>query len=230
VALLAFAVFALVLQAKIVLNVTFLHYGFALAAPALVLVVWCATVALPDAVARSGGSASVAAWIAAGLVVALGAAHVSRQVEVWSLYETALGAPPDEMRVGPGRGRVLASVVEEIRERTAPGQSVAVFPEGVMLNYLARRPLAVPYFTFTPFDLVVTPEAEILAAFAASPPDLVVLVHRETREYGLPFFGRSYGRSLNTWVRRNYRPVRMIGDPPLRQGSDFGALVMERQP
>ena len=69
-----------------------------------------------------------------------------------------------------------------------------------------------------------------MAAFEATPPHLVVLVHRETAEYGQRFFGRDYGRGLDAWVRRNYRPVRTVGDPPLRPGSRIGATVWERRP
>jgi hypothetical protein len=58
-------------------------------------------------------------------------------------------------------------------------------------------------------------EDRILEDLRAQPPDYVVLVHRETGEYGLPLFGTHYAPRLLEWVRDAYEPVALVGAPPL---------------
>ena len=62
------------------------------------------------------------------------------------------------------------------------------------------------------------------------PPDLVALSHKDTREYGVAFFGQGYGQQLYGWVEANYRPIALFGDPPLQPGSRFGIRLLERRP
>ena len=68
----------------------------------------------------------------------------------------------------------------------------------------------------------------MLDSLRAHPPDLIALVHRGTAEYGPRFFGRDYGQSIFGWVEKNYRSVRLFGDPPLREGSVFGIELLRR--
>ena len=55
-------------------------------------------------------------------------------------------------------------------------------------------------------------EAEMIAAFVAHPPDVVVTVPRNTSEYGFRAFGDGYGEKLHAWLAGHYRPVARIGD------------------
>jgi hypothetical protein len=103
-----------------------------------------------------------------------------------------------------------------------------VLPEGVTLDYLARLTSPTRYVNFMPPELLLWGEAEILAAFEARPPDLVVIVQKDTTEYGYPQFGKDYGARLYAWVRTRYRQVALFGDPPLVDGR-FGIAVLERQ-
>ena len=81
------------------------------------------------------------------------------------------------------------------RELPADG-TLLVLPEGVTVNYLARRRSPTPYVNFMPPELLMYGEDAIVAALEADPPDLVALVHKSTAEYGLPLFGTHYGRRV----------------------------------
>jgi len=76
-------------------------------------------------------------------------------------------------------------------------------------------------------------EAAIAAELAAAPPDVILLVHRDTSEYGLPFFGRDYGVRIMEWVRANYRPVKLWSlDPkerPFEPGTRHAIAALERR-
>src|SRR6185295_14429218 len=127
-----------------------------------------------------------------------------------------------------GRGQFAAATLEEMKNRIAANQSVAVLPEGVMLNYLARRPASTPYTFFTPFDMLVFREERVLEAFRQHPPDFVLLVHIDMSEFGFAYFGRDYARELFHWVTEHYTPVSLAGGVPF-QDQGFGILLLEHK-
>ena len=109
-----------------------------------------------------------------------------------------------------------------------PRQTLAVLPEGVMLNYLARRVNPTPYNKLMPPELIAFGEQDVLQAFADDPPDFIMLVHKDTSEFGARFFGRDYGRRIFEWIHAGYEPVLVIGHPPLRD-ERFGMMLMRRK-
>ena len=221
-------VFALVLLGKIVLRVRLDQYGFALAMPATLLLCAALVSWLP---AMAGGASGRSPIIRAGAVGAIAVATLSL------LWVVGLRIDERTLAVGEGADRFLAgfrapainAALEEIETRLDPDDSLVVLPEGVMLNYLARRANPTGHINFMPPELIIFGEDRILEALLASPPDYVALTHKDTREYGLDFFGRGYGRKLFAWVGHHYRPVALFGGHPLRDGTRFGIRLMERR-
>jgi hypothetical protein len=228
-----FAVFAVTSLAKMLLFARVFHYGFVLAAPAALIAVVVGMRWLPDELQRRGAGggpvfrAIVAAWV---VVATLGYIAISE-----SRYRTRtehFGAGADVVAVRPvgpsrlaGRAAVLTRALERLDALPADA-TLLVLPEGVMINYLTRRPTPTPYINFLPPELLLFGEEPIIAALDRSRPDAVMLVHKDTSEYGFPRFGRDYGRALMDWVRANYAPEGpAIGDPPLRDGSRFGMAI-----
>ena len=66
-------------------------------------------------------------------------------------------------------------------------------------------------------------------AFEGAPPDWILLVHKDTSEYGFPLFGPDYGTELASWVSQHYAPVRQFGQPPLTPGTVFGIQLLQRR-
>ena len=50
-----------------------------------------------------------------------------------------------------------------------------VAPEGVMLNYLARRNNSSRYYSFIPFEVELYGEETIIADFNKNPPDYFII-------------------------------------------------------
>jgi hypothetical protein len=127
-------------------------------------------------------------------------------------------------------GAAMASAAAWIDAHTAPTNTLAVLPEGVMLNYLTRRDNPTPYVVFA-FEVWAFGEQNMLAAYEKNPPDYIVLVQRDSSEYGVPYFGqqKGYGLEVMQWVRRNYEPVELIGAEPLQSGA-FGVKILKRLP
>jgi hypothetical protein len=224
---LSMAVLGTVLLAKIALAARVHHYGFALAAPATLLVVATLLARAPAAIARRGGDATlfragVLVFLALGLVVHLRiAAH-------WIAEKTVPVGSGADAFLADGRGPVVNETLREIAARGATGQTLAVLPEGVMLNYLARRRTSVRHLNFMPIELVMFGEETMLGELAAHPPDFVSLVHKDAAEYGARFFGHDYGRRLAAWVAQHYRPVAQHGAPPFVD-ERFGIVLGARK-
>jgi hypothetical protein len=219
----AFAAFALALLAKIMLNVTLGHYGFALAVPAVMLAIVVGLEWIPAGLRALGGSGLVMRACVSALLLATGVQSWMISEAMFSRKTVAVGRSPDRFFSDAGRGRAVNLALREVEERFPPEASILVMPEGIMLNYLTRRRTPTRHINFMPPELILFGEAEILEELRSSPPDAVILVHKDTQEYGYRLFGRQYGVAIMRWIRERY-PVGQIvfGDPPLREGSRFG--------
>jgi len=225
---LALCVFALALLGKMLLNARLIHYGFALALPALLLVAIVLVGWIPAALEARGRAGWVFRAAASGVLAVGTAAHLRRTGHFLERKNTVIGAGRDAFRADV-RGTLVKAALADLAQRAAPGETLAVFPEGVMLNWLSRRINPTPYVNFMPPELLLFGEQRIAAAFRAHPPDWVLLVHKDTSEYGYPFFGPDYGRELATWIQESYEPVSLQGQPPLQPGTIFGIQLMKRR-
>ncbi len=224
---LAWTVFALLLLAKIALDARPSHYGFALALPAtLVYVAWLVGRAPAGLRARGGGALFRGAVLGVLLAALVG---LSRTTALQLSRKTfALGEGADRFVTDPYRGPAVARALERVEQTSGPDATLLVLPEGISLNYLARRRTPTPYPNFMPPELAIFGEDAIVAALEAAPPDTILLVHKDTSEYGLPFFGTDYGLAIARWVVARYQVVHAIGQPPLQPGTVFGIHVLQR--
>jgi hypothetical protein len=224
----ALLVFATVLLAKVAFRVRLDQYGFALAMPGSLLVVTAIVCWLPRWIGRRGGDMGIARaaflGVLAGVVLALLPIIAATTLE----RRARLGSGGDAFFSDAATAAVISVVLSELEDRPAQ-ETLAVLPEGVMLNYLARRRNPTGHVNFMPPELLIFGEAEILAAFREDPPDWIALTHKDTREYGVGFFGRGYGRDLYAWVRDHYEPVKQVGDAPLEPASRFGVALLARR-
>jgi hypothetical protein len=97
-----------------------------------------------------------------------------------------------------------------------------------MINYLLRRPSSSPYLTMLPTDEALFGEDELLGSLERHPPDVLVLVHRTTDEFGLPLFGRDYAQRTAGWIQPRYAVAFTVGDPPLQPDTRFGIRALRR--
>jgi hypothetical protein len=97
-----------------------------------------------------------------------------------------------------------------------PGaHTLLVVPEGIMLNYLTRLPDPIPNYEFSVSQLAVLGNL-ILSRLEAHPPDRIVLISRDLREYGVNRWGDSpeHGAAILDFIYKNYQPVyNPAGDP-----------------
>ena len=107
-------------------------------------------------------------------------------------------------------------------------ETVAVVPEGVMLNYLLRVESPLRVLTLMPPEILTFGESATTDALRSSPPTYVVYVHKDTAEYGYPLFGTSpqYGERTIAWISSSYDVVRTFGREP-RSSSGDGIEILK---
>jgi hypothetical protein len=223
---LAFAVFALAMTAKILLATRIAHYGFALAMPATALLVAVGFDGVGRFVDSRGGD--VVAWRSAFAIalVAFVVPHVAATARARAGKVVEVGNGADRF-LADARGTVLRDVLVALARR--PPGTLVVVPEGVMVDYLARAKNPTPFVNFMPPELALFGEAVMLEALRTKPPDRILVTHKSTAEYGVPWFGRDYAPALAVWIDAEYQAVELFGDPPLRPESRFGAALLERR-
>jgi hypothetical protein len=102
-----------------------------------------------------------------------------------------------------------------------------VLPEGVMLNYLTRLPNTIAYYFFAPFILAEGRNEDVLHRLHTAPPDRIVVISRDMREFGVGRFGDSpeHGKSLIDFINQNYQAVYGFGDQDPLNPDRAGVLV-----
>ena len=219
--------FAALMLGKMLLNPRIFHYGFTLAMPATLLVV----VALVDWMPRIldhrgafGGGFRLTAIAVIGVVVV---AHLIIVSNSMKSKTSVVGTGGNAFRAD-GRGVPVQAALALIEKRIKPDETLAILPEGVILNFLSGRENPVPYTTYGSVEVMIFGEDEILASFESGPPDFLLLVHQDGSEFGPRFFGRDYARKIGSWITAEYRSLKLIGAPPL-QDNNFGILLLERK-
>jgi len=227
-----FGVFSLLLMGKIILYARIAHYGCWLAMPATMMVVMALFGWIPAWIGRRGGSgAAFVAGIGGAWIVVVWI-HLGISATAMGRLTVSVGNGADQFWADSVRGNCVNNAVL-LAQQIPPEKTLACFPEGIMINYLARRNAPTRFVNFNPPDLLLFGEDRMLQAMAASPPDYIFLVHKDTSEFGERFFGRDYGQKLLAWIEANYQEAQVpsleLGDEPLQTGRFGIRLLVPRQ-
>ena len=111
-----------------------------------------------------------------------------------------LSAPPET-------ARILSSLSAAIASKTKPDDGLAVFPEGEVLNFLSGRRNPLRHKLYLPGYLSDENESDIVSELSGIRPAAIVILNRETPEYGRRFFGKNYGKRVWSLIEENYRPT-----------------------
>jgi hypothetical protein len=230
------SVFSLLLLAKLGLFSRVWHYGFALAMPAAVGTIYLLLWLLPRLIGKKYDVDPRPFRVAVWLALMIGFWILFHQSASWyALKKMPVGKGGDKIiafdpRVNPS-GEGIKQALAWIEKNVSRDGTLAVLPEGTSINYLSRRVNPTPCLDWTPTVLSVFGQANMTAAFEKSPPDYILLVERDTSEFGVGYFGHypGYGTDLMRWIDKNYQPVQLIGNEPLQNGL-FGIKILRRLP
>ncbi|HEY8152081.1 MAG TPA: glycosyltransferase family 39 protein [Vicinamibacteria bacterium] len=224
---LGLAVYAELMIAKIALTARTYHYGFALAPPAALLLVAVVLDWWPADLERRRWNGAVFRGAALGLLALFVYAHLQATAFQLSRQRHALGGGVD-LLLGDERAAVLAGAADVLKTSAAPGDTLTVLPEGLLLNYLLRRRSPSPYVDYMPSEVAHYGEPVLLTALQRSPPDWIALVDKDTSNYGVRYFGQDYGTGLAQWVVDAYEPWSLVGPRPF-SGQGFGVALLRRR-
>ncbi len=226
--------FALVLLAKIALNARIVHYGFYLALPAAIVMVVQLCWLFPRALDRRRGGGRTFRQLAVCALLLVAAPYLVLANHWYRSKVLPVAADGDRFyaSAAPGawQGAAMENARRELEQSTSSGATVAVMPEGVMLNYLLRRDSPLRVINLMPPEILIFGEDDVLRSLAAAPPDAIVLVQKDVREYGYPPFGTDarYGLKTMTWIREHYRLVSIVGSGE-RDGEPAAGLQILRR-
>lgn len=193
-------------------------YGFVLSLPTWALVAYAGARWLPDRGLYRRSFALV--WLA--LVLLISGRGIADSVPRWRVRSFEVPTARGVFFDHPVSGAPLASLIEWLRQRDRE-ETVTFIPEGLAVNWFAARRTPLSYYTFTPIEIAdPTIEGRIVDQFANRPPDLVIFVPRDVREFGYRGFGIDYARDIMALLRRDYVPIWQWADPR------FPILVLER--
>jgi hypothetical protein len=224
------ALLAAALMARMFLNGRIYQYGFYQAALAGVLIPAIIVSELPArlALGRFGKTLMVAGsliLVESGVVTLSAGSQEILNLKTYPVREAMdrfYCFPPD---LDP-RGKIMGTLVDRLA-KGSPGQTLLVLPEGEMINYLARMPSPVAPFFFYSFALSGGREAALVNQLSEHPPDWVVIISRDLREYGIGRYGEApgEGQSILGWVSENYQREMAVGGDPLDVGQAGGVLL-----
>lgn len=179
-------------------------------------------------IARHGGSQ----WVfAAGLAAAFGSIawwHAQASASFYSFKTYRVGRGLDTL-VADERGNTVNVMLERIERLMRPNETVLALPEGEILNYLSRRGAGTPYFHLMPPEIQMFGAEAIVASLEKSPPAFIILLHKDTTEYGVPLFGTDYGKEIMAWIRDRYTLIEQFGPAPFVTPSQFGVQILRRK-
>ncbi len=227
------AVLAGALLLRMGLNGRVFHYGFYQAALAGVVVTAMLLRELPrrlaqDAWTRRASSGALALLIGIGCGVI-----ASKSAQLLALKVEPIGEGRRDQFLGFPRelqpGNTLVKMLATELRKQPDGDTLLVLPEGIMINYLARKPSTVAPFAFFYATTFGDGEARIVQSLLARPPDWVAVISRDLREYGIERYGEApgSGKLLLDWVGANYSISARFGGDPLDPGQ-YGALLLHR--
>jgi hypothetical protein len=192
--LVIFAAFSVACTLRIPLNVSPAWYGVVLAVPTIALAAYTLFCYLP----RRNAMAML--WPFPFIVSA--GSDLWQQHVRYAQKRYAIVTPRGTFYDGNAdRARILTSAI-----RAVQGGTLAVIPEGITINYLAAVPTTLSFHTFTPVE-VDAPQVEdaLVRELTMHPPDRVLMVSRDLREYGARGFGVDYDLRAGALIRSRYR-------------------------
>jgi hypothetical protein len=236
---LLWSVFALALLAKLGLLPRIWHYGFALAMPAFVSSIYLLFWLLPNLLEKRFSVPAVQLRMMVGLVLVIGLRNLFDFSQAFYDRKTlALGDGGDQIityntyDTGQGiKSQAEYAALLWTEKYVPPGATLAVLPQGILLNYLTRHVNPSGGLDWNPTMFTVFGQNHMTEVFEKNPPDYIYIVEWSASDFGVGYFGSSpdYGQALMQWIGKNYQQQLLIGNEPLTDGR-FGIKILKRLP
>jgi hypothetical protein len=226
------ASWSLALLAKLGFFCRVWHYGFALAMPAFVSGIYLLLWILPQQLECCGvRPAPFRALLWLMLLSGLTQFTLASS-NVYSHKTLPVGSGADTiLTFGPqfrAEETDIVAALDWVDTHVPPGATLAVLPQGAMLNYLSRRVNPCGYAAWNPPELAAFGQEKMTAAFIAHSPDYVILIYWDYGEYDEDVFGakKRFGLDVMQWIKAHYAPVHQIHW--LKEQGQFAIQILKK--
>jgi len=206
-------VFGLGLLGKILLNARFYNYGFVLAVPATMLVVMALLDWIPEAIVRHGGSGSGFRLMGLALLAGFVAVHLQLSEISLSRNTVTVGDGANSF-LSDNRANQVNALLAFLARKVPPEKTLAVVPEGAMINVLAQRANPNPCLNLMPPEIASLGEPRVLQQLQKTPPDILVLDLDRISSKGLLFRNEPYAPEIAAWIVANYELIERFETAP----------------
>lgn len=210
---------ALACLARMPLAASGLHYGFyLLPLPLAAFVVWWFR-AVPGWLRLGSAGDRAHGWIGVVLLAAIAGRHFHDSARLFAAHDVRIDAPRGGMWLlgaigGFPLGRAYADTVRHLGTYPASTRAMVV-PTGAAIPFLAGLASAGDRTGFVPAEMGPAAEERLLARLAVEPPDVIVSLRLDLREWGSRGFGVDYARRTWAWMLARYEPVATFGPEDL---------------
>jgi hypothetical protein len=229
-ALFSLSLFSFLALGRMFFHVWAGHYGFYLLAPAIIVYY----VFFLDLLAGLCGGARQKMLFQVGFtVISLGFIYEHYGVTAYCRRNQTLTVSSQrgalQLFDTPANER-CKELIEYLRRKAGPGDTLAVFPEGLAINYFSGLENPLYYYEYLPQDISrAEVEQDLIHDVAAKRVEYVAVVQRKADEYGAPDFGKDYATSLAGYIDKAYSLCAQFGPMPF-SGPEFGVALYKRKP
>jgi len=231
--LLAFSVFSLALMFKMIFHVQVAHYGFALALPATLVLIYILTHEIPKQVSINSKPLNIYRPVAITVVAVFIGLHIQFEYKMYSLKSQPIGKGLDTLvdyhSFLTPRGIIFNAAVDFIQKEIPEETQFAAVPGSIMLNYLTRRESSLKYLYLNPGIFQLIGNYQIYEELQRIRPPYIVLVEQKFSQHGRTDFGKDFGKHILQWIHQNYFIIQQYGAQPFVT-EDFGIQILKRKP
>ncbi len=98
----------------------------------------------------------------------------------------------------------INQTIDFINLNVKPHESIWIIPEGIMINFLTKRPYNGFYENVTEPYIQAFGEEKIISDIDKNPPDYIMVNNRDSIDYGYQYICKDYGKKICEYVRKKY--------------------------
>lgn len=128
----------------------------------------------------------------------------------------ALSTPRGKIYIEENLFPSTDKLIKYIQTNTKQTDTVMIFPEGQLINFLAERKSDNTYGSLIPLYIETFGEDKIIAHFKKTKPEYIIFNNWDYHEYSYRYICNDYAQTFCTFVTQNYIPEKVIDNDGFR--------------